>query len=181
MPKRKCHTSKVGRGGKKSYYKAGRKKQKYSFELELESEVIFEHNDQILLGRVKTKVAESKYTIQPVEGGLSEIIVTWQNHPRPVNDAKITSSEDIEVGDVVLVQHSMDMGFAVWVPSTAVEIHANHIWVKPENNHSKLCIKVAVSNAFHPRKAYKLNTNIDSNISPSDVNIVSQHFQTEQI
>ena len=180
MAKRKSHTSKVGRHGAKSYFKKGAKKRKYSFDLEIGSDVIFEFKSAILLGSVKSKLADSKYIVVPKDGGSNEIPVTWQNHPCPVNDVEITSTNDIEIGDTVLVQHSLDTNFIVLVPSTIVEIYVNNVWVKPDDEHSRLCIKAPLHNVYWPRREYKLNTNLDTNIPPSDINIIKLVLQTTQ-
>ena len=173
--------SKVGRGGYKTHFKGSGKRRKFNFSLDIGSDVVFDYKDAILLGRVTSKIAESKYIVIPNGGGDNEVHVTWQNNPHPVNDVKLTSTTHINIGDVVLVQHSLDMNFVVLVPSTVIEINKNHLWVKPDDKHSRLCIKIPICHAYHTKKNYKLDPHLSTtNISPSDINIVKLMLLTTQ-
>ena len=101
------------------------------------------------------KVDNLTYIVQSTVEHERNHRVSWQDNPQRVKDL-VLKPADLTHGLTVLVSWHIVTGFVQVIPAQVVEVvDIDYLWVKPDDNISKGCVRVHIDNicrTTHPNQ-----------------------------
>ena len=167
----------------KGRYSKSNKRRHPSFEIPVGELIVFRVHSKILVGYVRRKTSNECYEVAFCESTSCKDYhsITAENEPKLVETLKM-SLEDIKLMTNVLTVWDYSGGFLSLTPGKVIQIQANYIWVKPNQDVCRHAVRVNINDiCANPYKNLQGRTEpTDDQINPSSLYIMSSVLKITQ-